>query len=375
MPLMPAICTQCKGALTVDPKEKSGVCPYCGTTFLNQDVINNYNITNVQNNVTNIGNLHADVVNVQDSKSADNLYKKAVTYLNFKDFNAAFTAFDEMTKTYPYDHRGWKGMMLAGTNNLDKKFFKTHETVNTLKYYYDYYQKAKLNSGLIIENDPTDKYVEVAENYLQDNFKAARAAIKIFYDVQIANMEKTYAEKNTPEKRAARIAEAKESLPRSIKGRKKELGKGVDLLLKIAIIISILVVIAIPIMITIAFSLTGDSSELNVYQPQGYEILLFGIESLEVRFDYLKHAMIAGTLFYTFVAAFIMSIFVLLVAIFRAAIIKRRENNGYASSWDFSVEYFEEIINGIKFVKEREELDKEINKLRLKMQAEIDNIK
>ena len=75
MPLVPAICTQCKGALQVDPNQKSGVCPFCGTQFVSQDVINNYNITNVRNTVTNIGNLHAENVTIQDSKSPDNLYK------------------------------------------------------------------------------------------------------------------------------------------------------------------------------------------------------------------------------------------------------------------------------------------------------------
>ena len=236
MPLMPAICTQCKGALTVDPKEKSGVCPYCGTTFLNQDVINNYNITNVQNNVTNIGNLHADVVNVQDSKSADNLYKKAVTYLNFKDFNAAFTAFDEMTKTYPYDHRGWKGIILAYTRNLDKNFFVEANTVNWVKYYYDLYVKAKNFSGIVIENDPTDKYYAFAKQCAINNINA-ECERKISEYTARENDKYGPEAKESARKDLARYKARKKELE---KLKKKTLGK---MFLKLSIVMLIVAII------------------------------------------------------------------------------------------------------------------------------------
>ena len=218
MPLVPAICTQCKGALQVDPNQKSGVCPFCGTQFVSQDLINNYNITNVQNTVTNIGNLHAENVTIQDSKSADNLYKKAVTYLNFKDYNSALTAFDEMTKTYPYDHRGWKGMILAYTRNLDKTFFTDANTVNWVKYYYDLYVKAKNYSGIVINNDPTDKYLAFAKKCLEENVNKKleldiAAAIQNEQSVGSAGKENAKKELESLKKRKAELEKLKKKSP------------------------------------------------------------------------------------------------------------------------------------------------------------------
>lgn len=240
MPLMPAICTQCKGALTVDPKEKSGVCPYCGTAFLSEDVINNYNITNVQNNVTNIGNLHADVVNVQDSKSADNLYKKAVTYLNFKDFTSAFTAFDEMTKTYPYDHRGWKGIILAYTRNLDKTFFVEANNVNWVKYYYDLYVKAKNFSGIVIENDPTDKYYAFAKQCAINNINAM---CENNINELISKHDNQYGAE-AKEKAKSNLKEWQERKKELEKAKKRSLGK----FILICLIVSLVIGIAISVL-------------------------------------------------------------------------------------------------------------------------------
>lgn len=50
--LVPAVCTQCGGQLEVDPQQQAAVCPYCGTPFIVEKAINNYNITHVHQNNT-----------------------------------------------------------------------------------------------------------------------------------------------------------------------------------------------------------------------------------------------------------------------------------------------------------------------------------
>ncbi len=60
MPLVPAKCTQCGSNLTVEPSQDATLCPFCNTPFITEKAINNYNTTNV----TNIENLHADIVNL-----------------------------------------------------------------------------------------------------------------------------------------------------------------------------------------------------------------------------------------------------------------------------------------------------------------------
>ena len=62
MPFVQARCENCGGILQVDSSKKAAICPYCGTPYVVQDAINNY--------ITNIGNLHADVVNVSNDTSA-----------------------------------------------------------------------------------------------------------------------------------------------------------------------------------------------------------------------------------------------------------------------------------------------------------------
>ena len=42
--LVPALCTQCGGTVEVDTANESGKCPYCGTEFLIEKAVNNYNV-------------------------------------------------------------------------------------------------------------------------------------------------------------------------------------------------------------------------------------------------------------------------------------------------------------------------------------------
>ena len=54
---VPAICTQCSGEMTVDPSLEKAYCQYCGTTFLVENAINNYNVQ--QANIE-----HVETVNI-----------------------------------------------------------------------------------------------------------------------------------------------------------------------------------------------------------------------------------------------------------------------------------------------------------------------
>ena len=52
MALVPAKCTQCGGNIEVDDTHEAGICKFCGTPFVTEKVINNYN-TNITNNIIN----------------------------------------------------------------------------------------------------------------------------------------------------------------------------------------------------------------------------------------------------------------------------------------------------------------------------------
>ena len=47
MGLVPAKCTSCCGTLEVDAELKAAICPHCGSAYIVQEAINQYNVTNV----------------------------------------------------------------------------------------------------------------------------------------------------------------------------------------------------------------------------------------------------------------------------------------------------------------------------------------
>lgn len=61
MPLVNAKCTNCGANLKIDDTKDAAICEYCGSAFIVEKAINNYNV-----NVSNTNNITADVVNVYE---------------------------------------------------------------------------------------------------------------------------------------------------------------------------------------------------------------------------------------------------------------------------------------------------------------------
>lgn len=55
MGLVVARCTQCGANIEVDDTKEVGICKCCGTAFVTEKAINNYNVTN---------NISAQIVNI-----------------------------------------------------------------------------------------------------------------------------------------------------------------------------------------------------------------------------------------------------------------------------------------------------------------------
>ena len=135
MNLVPGICTQCGSNLEVDPSKEAAVCSFCGTPFITEKVINNYNTTNVTNNVTNIESLHADVVKISDERGIDSRVKAAETFMSLGKYEAAEEIFAKLTEECPYDHRGWWGRILTETRNFQTKP-ESYINIGVLEGYY-----------------------------------------------------------------------------------------------------------------------------------------------------------------------------------------------------------------------------------------------
>ncbi len=118
MSLVPAKCTQCGANLDVDSSQEAAVCPHCDTPFITEKAINNYNTTNV----TNIDTINAEVINVESSDSATNLARTAETLVNFGEWDKAREIYGRITQMYPYDWRGWYGLLQTNTHNFELYF-------------------------------------------------------------------------------------------------------------------------------------------------------------------------------------------------------------------------------------------------------------
>ena len=73
--LVPAICTQCGGQLEVDPTQEAAVCKYCGTPFIVEKAIQNYNIQHATIE-------HVDTVNIDMKGTADSFFSFVGTQMS-----------------------------------------------------------------------------------------------------------------------------------------------------------------------------------------------------------------------------------------------------------------------------------------------------
>lgn len=116
MPLVPAKCTQCGANIEIDDTKEAGICKYCGTAFITQKAITNYNTY-----VTNNNNFAGAYVTIQgDSENIEKLIKRATTFEKLDEFLEALKVYKEVSSKYPMDYRGWIGIITATTKNFSE---------------------------------------------------------------------------------------------------------------------------------------------------------------------------------------------------------------------------------------------------------------
>lgn len=88
MPLVVAKCTQCGANIEVDDTKEAGICKYCGTAFITEKAINNYN-TYITNNYTtnnNFAGANVTMVNADINGLLANAKKELLLH-NWKNAN------------------------------------------------------------------------------------------------------------------------------------------------------------------------------------------------------------------------------------------------------------------------------------------------
>ena len=91
MALVAAKCTQCGGSLKVDDSKDAGICPFCGTAFVTEKVIQNYNI-HVTNNI--------DTVIVQHSEKNE-MIERCKGFLELKNYDSLYNTANGALNKYP----------------------------------------------------------------------------------------------------------------------------------------------------------------------------------------------------------------------------------------------------------------------------------
>lgn len=86
--LIPAKCTSCGATLEVDASQHTAICPYCNSSYIVEQAINNYNINvngnlNVENATINVNGIDIDnlLLRARDFE-LDGEYEKALDYYN-----------------------------------------------------------------------------------------------------------------------------------------------------------------------------------------------------------------------------------------------------------------------------------------------------
>ena len=96
MALVPAKCTQCGASIKVDDSQERGVCESCGTEYITEKVINNYNTINVDKSV----NIY---LGGKDSKKEerDDEIKALIVSLDYTDEIDTYKRTQDIIKKYP----------------------------------------------------------------------------------------------------------------------------------------------------------------------------------------------------------------------------------------------------------------------------------
>lgn len=108
MPLVEAKCTNCAGVLKVDDSKETAICPYCGSAYIVEKAIYNYNITNNINVTDSIVNVY-----VEQSFDTEGFISRAKQAMKFGQYKEAEELFRKVLDNEPRNASASMGLMLC----------------------------------------------------------------------------------------------------------------------------------------------------------------------------------------------------------------------------------------------------------------------
>ena len=110
MGLVTAKCTQCGASISVDDSKDAGICTHCGTAYVTEKVINNYNSYFTQNVTKNIYG--------REKTEAEEYLANGEMFIKLKDWNKAVKVLMQAAELIPGDYRCWFALVRAETENF-----------------------------------------------------------------------------------------------------------------------------------------------------------------------------------------------------------------------------------------------------------------
>lgn len=100
MAMIPAKCTNCGANIQVDKTKEAGICESCGTAFITEKAINNYNI-NLENVIINSDTVNiSHSTNLLDLSAIEKLLKNGL-------YDDAKKRLEVLIKDFPDNYRVW----------------------------------------------------------------------------------------------------------------------------------------------------------------------------------------------------------------------------------------------------------------------------
>ena len=100
MAMVAAKCSECGASIEVNDSRREGYCPFCGTKYVTQDIIQN---TINNNYVTN----NIDTAVIQGGDTIDALYERFEAYIKLGDMSSSAKVVGEMREKFPQKALTW----------------------------------------------------------------------------------------------------------------------------------------------------------------------------------------------------------------------------------------------------------------------------
>lgn len=109
MPLVKAQCTNCGAPLEVDNSKDAAICPSCGTPYIVEKAIQQFQLTGVNT-------IHADNI-ILNNDPTEKEFAAAESQLQFKIWTSALERYQQLAESNPQDVRSWYGLLRSITQD------------------------------------------------------------------------------------------------------------------------------------------------------------------------------------------------------------------------------------------------------------------